>query len=131
MTQIPTILLCIAAGGAAGAVARFGLSLWVSRWAPMSFPWGTFIVNVTGCLFLGAVLRLLEGTGPASAWRAFLTVGLAGAFTTFSTFSHENVLLLQEREYVRAAAYMSGSVVVGICALLLGLAVAGLLVPRT
>lgn len=131
MTRIPVILLSIAAGGAAGALARYGLSLWVGRWAPASFPWGTFIVNVAGCLFLGMVLRLLEGAAVTSAWRAFLTVGVAGAFTTFSTFSQENVLLLQEREYVRAALYMSGSVILGIGALLLGLAVAGVLVQRT
>ena len=129
MTPIPKILFAIAAGGAVGALARFGLSAWIGRWAP-AFPWGTFVVNVTGCLFLGLVLRLLEGTGRATVWHAFLAVGVAGAFTTFSTFSHENVLLLQEREYVRAAVYMSGSVVLGICALLLGLALAGLLMPR-
>jgi CrcB protein len=87
-------------------------------------------VNVAGCLFLGVVLRLLEGTAPDSAWRAFLTVGVAGGFTTFSMFSHENVLLLQDREYGRALLYMSGSVVLGIGALLLGLALAGLIVQR-
>lgn len=130
MTPILKILFATAAGGAVGALARLGLSSWIGRWAP-GFPWGTFVVNVTGCLFLGVVLRLLEGPERATAWHAFLAVGVAGAFTTFSTFSHENVLMLQEREYVRAALYMSGSVVLGICALLLGLALAGLVVSRT
>lgn len=108
-----------------GALGRFGLSLWASRWAPPTFPWGTLIVNAAGCLFVGAMLRLLEGTVPGSAWRAFLVVGVAGGFTTFSTFSHENIVLLQERAYGRAALYMSGSVVLGICAVLLGMALAG------
>jgi fluoride exporter len=130
MTQIPKILLAIAAGGALGALGRSGLSVWVGRWAPPTFPWGTLIVNVTGSLFLGVVLRLLDGMAATSAWRAFLTVGVAGAFTTFSTFSLENVQLLQEREYGRAALYMSSSVVLGICALLLGLALADQLVQR-
>ncbi|HEX2168618.1 MAG TPA: fluoride efflux transporter CrcB [Longimicrobiales bacterium] len=131
MPQIAKVVMAVAAGGAVGALGRFGLSFWASRWAPPTFPWGTLIVNVAGCLFLGAMLRLLEGTVPGSAWRAFLIVGVAGGFTTFSTFSHENILLLQEREYGRAALYMSGSVVLGICALLLGIALAGQLAQRT
>lgn len=129
--MIPKILLAVAAGGALGALSRLGLTNWVSRWAPGEFPWGTFVVNVIGSLFLGVVLGLVDSTAPESSWRAFLTVGLAGAFTTFSTFSYESVLLIQDREYVRAALYTSGSVVVAISALLLGLALAGLVVQRS
>lgn len=120
----------MAAGGALGAVLRFVVTVWVNRYAPASFPWGTFVVNVAGCLFLGLVLRWLGDSALTSAWRAFLTVGIAGAFTTFSTFSHENLLLLQDREYVRAGLYMGGSVLVGILALMLGLALASLFLQR-
>jgi len=129
--MIPKILLAVAAGGALGALSRFGLTVWVSRWAPGAFPWATFVVNVIGSLFLGMVLGLMDSAAPVSLWRAFLTVGLAGAFTTFSAFSYESVVLIQDRAYVRAALYMSGSVVVAISALLLGLALAGLVVQRS
>lgn len=129
MTDLPRILLVTAAGGALGALSRFGLSAWVSRVLPPTFPWGTFVVNVTGCLFLGVVLRATEGVA-APAWRAFLTVGVAGAFTTFSTFSHENLLMLQQREYGRAVLYAGGSVLLGLVALLAGLALAGLWMQR-
>jgi CrcB protein len=129
MTDLPRILLVTAAGGALGALSLFGLSAWVSRLLPTTFPWGTFVVNVLGCLFLGVVLRWTEGLA-APLWRTFLTVGVAGAFTTFSTFSHENLLMLQQREYGRAALYTGGSAVLGIAALMLGLALAGLWLQR-
>lgn len=129
MTDFPRILLVTAAGGALGAVSRFALSTWVNRVLPPTFPWGTFVVNVVGCLFLGMVLRWMDGLA-APAWRAFLTVGVAGAFTTFSTFSYENLLMLQQREYGRAALYTGGSAVLGMGALMLGLALAGLWVQR-
>lgn len=128
--MIPRLVIAVAAGGAVGALARYGVSAWIGRSAPLSFPWGTFVVNVGGCLFLGVVLRLLEGTAPGGAWRIFLTVGVAGGFTTFSTFSHESVMLLQERAYGRAALYMSGSMMLGILALLAGLAIANELMRR-
>jgi fluoride exporter len=128
--MIARVLIAVAAGGAVGALARWGLSAWIGRWAPVSFPWATLAVNAAGCLFLGMVLRVVEGSAPGAAWRVFLTVGVAGGFTTFSTFSHESLLLLQERAYVRAALYMSGSMVLGICGLLLGLVIADELVRR-
>lgn len=131
MPDIAKMVLAVATGGALGALGRFGVSSWVSRWASPLYPWGTLLVNVAGCLFLGAVMRLLEDTASGPAWRAFLTVGLAGGFTTFSTFSYENVFLLQEREYGRAAIYMSGSVVLGICAFLAGMALAGQIAQRS
>jgi CrcB protein len=131
MPMIPKILIAVAAGGALGALARYGLTSWIYRWAPDSFPWGTFAVNMVGSLFLGIVLGLFDGAVPETPWRAFLTIGLAGAFTTFSTFSYENVLLLQDREYARAVLYMGGSVAGAVSALLLGLVVAGLLVQRS
>jgi len=128
--MIPRLVIAVAAGGAVGALARYGLSTWIGHSASLSFPWGTFLVNVVGCLFPGVVLRLLEGTVPGGTWRVFLTLGVAGGFTTFSTFGHESVMLLQERTYGRAALYMSGSMVLGILALLAGLAIANELLRR-
>lgn len=121
------LVLLIAAGGALGALARFGATAAIGRWAPETFPWGTFLVNVSGSLLLGVLVGLPASTGRL---HAFAAIGAAGAFTTFSTFSYESVLLLQAGSYGRAAVYMGGSVILATGALLLGLTVAGVLAQR-
>ena len=83
----------VAFGGALGAVSRYGVSIWVTRWSSSPFPWATLTVNVTGSFLLG----LLMGLGDEGRWlipptvRLFLGIGFLGAFTTFSTFSYETV----------------------------------------
>lgn len=124
------VAAAVAAGGAIGALGRYGLSFWISRWAAPGFPWGTFVVNVSGSLFLGVMLEVLEGVGTPSVWRAFAVVGVAGAFTTFSTFSHETMLLLAGREWGRAVLYTSGSILLGLLALILGMGLASFLPTR-
>lgn len=120
------IWLYIAAGGAVGAVARFGLTSWVQGRGGLHFPWGTLVVNLTGSLLIGAALRYF-GAMPASAEvRALITVGLLGSFTTFSTFSYETVVLLEEGAIARAAAYSLGSLLLGVVAVYAGMAAVGL-----
>ncbi|MGH2031972.1 fluoride efflux transporter FluC, partial [Acinetobacter baumannii] len=74
--------LLIALGGALGAIARYALGGWVQAGTASSFPWGTLAVNLSGCLFLGFVLRFLGITQGAPEWRALLAIGFAGAYTT-------------------------------------------------
>lgn len=110
----------VALGGAVGAAARYGITGWVHRWAPATFPWGTLAVNVTGSLLLGLAYRYLEATTVSPETRQFVTIGLLGAFTTFSTFSYEAMALLQDGEWPRALAYVLGSVLVGLAAVFVG-----------
>ena len=114
------IVLAIACGGALGAVARYALGGWVHTWAGSEFPWGTLLINVLGSLFLGVVVRLFEGLPADPAWRAFLAIGLAGGFTTFSTFGYETVTLLQDGRTVPAFSYMLASVLLGVTAVFAG-----------
>ena len=122
----PLVWLYVALGGAAGAAARFALSEWLSARAGGAFPWGTFVVNVSGCLALG----LLAGAFPgADAWRVrlLLGVGFCGGFTTFSTFGYETAVLLQTRAYAPAFAYVGGSMFCGLLAMFAGLWIGGAL----
>jgi fluoride exporter len=111
----------VALGGAAGAVARFALAEWIAARAHGAFPWGTFAVNVLGSLVLGAVLGAYPSSG-AWAVRALLAVGFCGAFTTFSTFGYELLVLLEARYYAAAAAYVGASLAAGLLAVFAGAA---------
>lgn len=118
-------LVLIALGGAIGAVARYGLSGLIQERAGF-FPLGTLVVNVLGSFLLGFAFRYLEAVVVHPELRLAVTVGLLGAFTTFSTFSYEAVGLVQDGDWGRAGAYVLGSVVLGLLAVLGGLAVANL-----
>jgi fluoride exporter len=102
--------LFIGIGGGIGALARFALGGWVTTWAGVGFPWGTFAVNVLGSAVLGLLNGVFPRLTPSVHWRAFLTVGLCGGFTTFSTFDYEMLVLLQQEQFLLAALY-SGSTV--------------------
>jgi CrcB protein len=115
------LLVFIALGGAVGAVARYGIGGWIHGLVGSSFPWGTFAVNLVGSFALGFAIRTLHASTVASEFRGFLTIGLFGAFTTFSTFSYEAVTLLQDGEWERASAYLFGSVAAGVAAVIAGL----------
>ena len=119
------MLAFVALGGAAGAVARFGVSGWVHGFSGAAFPWGTLTVNVAGAFALGLTLRLLQASVAGPETRAFLAVGFLGAFTTFSTFSWEAIALIQDGEWARASLYLGGSVVAGLAAVLAGIWLAG------
>ena len=117
------VWLGVAAGGAIGAMARHGVSRLALHHLGPSFPWGTLTANVAGSFIMGLVIAWLAVKEPASpALRAFLTVGLLGAFTTFSTFSLDAVTLYKDRTLMIAGAYVGASVILSIAGLLLGLA---------
>ena len=91
-------LFCIAAGGALGAVARYGLSPLVQNVTPGTFPLGTLCVNAVGSLLIGVFLAVSELTPVSPAVRLLFAVGFLGAFTTFSTYSMETLKLFRDKE---------------------------------
>lgn len=103
--------IAIAAGGALGALMRFGLANWVYAYTGRGFPYGTLVVNVLGCLLMGVLyVLLLERIAGEVTWRAFLLIGMLGAFTTFSTFSIETLNLLESGAHLRALSNVLASV---------------------
>lgn len=118
------VWLAVGAGGALGAMARHGVSRLSLHYLGPNFPWGTLTANVAGSFAMGLVIAWLARHEPQSAaLRAFLTVGLLGAFTTFSTFSLDVVTLYRDRTAMLAGAYLLASVILSIAGLLAGLAV--------
>ncbi len=106
-------LLAIAAGGAVGASLRWWLAGTVQRLAGGAFPWGTFAVNALGSFALGFLfVWLLERSSAGELARLFITVGMLGAFTTFSTYSLESVRLVQSGALLLAAGNVLGQVAV-------------------
>jgi CrcB protein len=110
-------------GGGAGAALRHGVNVAAARLFGTSFPFGTLTVNVLGSLIMGLMVAwfAFEGT-PSQHWRLFLTTGMLGGFTTFSTFSLDTALLYERGELGLAVVYVAASVVAGILGLFGGLA---------
>lgn len=121
--QRPDVLLAVAAGGALGAPARYAVGVLIPTPAH-GFPWSTFVINVTGALLLGLlVVLLLERFPPTRYARPFFGTGFLGAYTTFSTYMVETVLLARDGHVERATAYVLGSLVTGLFAAWLGTAI--------
>jgi fluoride exporter len=113
--------LAIGLAGALGALSRYGLDGLIARRAPGAFPWGTFVVNVSGSLLLGLAFTLLTERYRVDPWlRSGLTIGFLGAYTTFSTFSLETYRLLEDGAYGIAFANAAGSLAAGLLALYVG-----------
>lgn len=121
-------ILAIAVGGALGSIARFGLSVWIHSWAGRDFPYGTFIVNVSGCIAIGFLFVLFtEGLSNNTVLRAAVLIGVLGGYTTFSTFSIEAFNLIEQGEALKALTYVLSSVVVGLLGTWLGIWIGRLL----
>ncbi len=115
----------VAAGGAAGAAMRYLVMIAAAHLWGITFPWGTLTVNVVGSFILGALVEVMALTWSVSEGvRAFLVVGMLGAFTTFSTFSLDVVTLYERGEWGLAIAYVLASVILSVAALFAGLALA-------
>ena len=109
-------------GGGLGAALRHGVNRTALALFGSSMPWGTLFVNVSGGLMMGiaAQLFLMRGGG-SHEMRLFLTTGFLGGFTTFSAFSLDTVMLWQRGDHIMLALYVTGSVILSVGALLLGM----------
>jgi len=111
----------LALGGAIGAIARYQVAAMVQARVPVGFPYGTFVVNVSGCLIMGFVTPLLtERLGVHPNWRYLIPIGFVGAYTTFSTFELETFRAVSEGAWPFAAANVIGSCAAGYLALWAG-----------
>jgi CrcB protein len=113
--------LLAALGGALGALARWAVTTALPH-TPGAWPWATLVVNLTGCLAIGALLAVLLARFPSSPWlRPFLAVGVLGGYTTYSTFAVDVVQLARSDRGLLAVAYVLASVLGGLLAVILGL----------
>ena len=115
----------VAVGSAIGGCARYGVGLAIARRSASLFPWGTFLVNVTGCFAIGLFMAVAaERLALDPRWRLFIAIGVCGGYTTFSSFAYETTKLVEGREYAFAAANVVGSSLAGLAAVWLGTAIA-------
>jgi fluoride exporter len=115
----------VAIGAALGGAARYYLASAIQQRVGPTFPWGTLVINVSGSLLLGVLMRYALATPSVSAeLRAFLTTGFCGGYTTFSTYSYETATLLEDGQYGRAGTYALASVVLALVATFAGFVLA-------
>ena len=114
--------LIVFLGGGLGAALRHGVNLLSSRVLGAAFPYATAFENVTGSLTMGLIAGYFafRAGGISTHWQLFLTTGILGGYTTFSTFAQESFTLLESRDVGVALAYTAGSVVAGILAVYAG-----------
>lgn len=118
------VALVIAAGGAIGGGARWLLNEAIPP-VEGSFPWATFVENVTGCLVLGVLIVFLLDVWPPHRYaRPFLAIGILGGYTTFSAYTAETLALLRAGQVPIALAYLFGTVAVGLVATWAGISIA-------
>lgn len=121
MKQVWIIFL----GGGIGSVARFLVNRWLTGRVTSVLPYGTFLVNMTGCFLIGFLVFALGKLGDQSLnWRLFLVTGICGGYTTFSSFSFENVQLISDHQIVTMLLYAFGSIALGFLATYLGILLA-------
>lgn len=124
------ILLFIGSGSFLGGITRYLLSRSIQNTVITSFPLGTFWVNITGCFLIGLIYGLSDrGTPISNELRLFLAVGFCGGFTTFSTFSNENLALLRDGSILYFSLYAGLSVFLGLLATFGGHALTKIIVP--
>jgi fluoride exporter len=118
--------LVVAVGSAAGGCARYALGSWIASRAGASFPWGTLVVNVTGCFVVGLFLTTAaDRLALDPRWRLLVVTGFCSGYTTFSTLAYDTSKLLEARSAAFATANVVGSFAAGLVALRLGAALGG------
>lgn len=115
-------VLLVGLGGGIGSVFRYLVTDLISRYWPNQFPYGTFLVNITGCLLIGLLIGVMYKTPNANdSMKLLLVTGFCGGYTTFSAFSLENINLIQSGNLSTALLYIGGSLIAGLLAVVLGL----------
>jgi CrcB protein len=120
--------IAISLGAVAGALSRYYITLWFANRFGTAFPYGTFFINITGCLAMGFFITLAferVATIPSEV-RLMVATGFLGAYTTFSTYGLETNVLWRDRSYSIAAFYWAGSAILGVIAVQLGIILARL-----
>ncbi|MEG4319213.1 MULTISPECIES: fluoride efflux transporter CrcB [unclassified Microcoleus] len=114
--------IAISLGAVAGALSRYYITLWFANRFGTAFPYGTFFINITGCLAMGFFITLVFERVPAvpSEVRLMVATGFLGAYTTFSTYGLDTNVLLRDRFYSLATFYWAGSAIIGVIAVQLG-----------
>lgn len=117
-------ILIIWLGGGLGSVFRYLVQLGVSKLITVTFPVGTFLVNITGCFVIGLLYALANKYVVITMeWRLFLITGLCGGYTTFSSFSYESISLFRQGNYTYLAFYVGLSVVLGLLSTIAGMSI--------
>lgn len=112
------MVFSVAAGGALGSVARYLTMILIGQWFGTGFPYGTLVVNILGSFVMGVLVELGALVWSTSLeMRAFLTVGILGGFTTFSTFSLDVVVLVERHDLAGAVIYVTASVLLSVAGL--------------
>lgn len=116
-------IVLVGTGGALGAISRYAVAVGTQGWtAHTAFPWGTFLVNLIGCLLIGILSNLeIAHNVLTEELRLLFLVGFVGAFTTFSTFTFDYWALAESGEFVRSGLYVLASLCGGFFAFTLGL----------
>jgi len=118
----PQLMVAVACGGALGSLSRYVVGVIAGRLLGSAFPWGTLFINIVGSFAIGVLVEIFALRWSASEFtRVFLTIGICGGFTTFSTFSLDTFLLLERGDYAAVGAYAVGSVVLAVGGLFAGL----------
>jgi CrcB protein len=104
-----TTALLIGLGAFFGAMARYGIGTWIGGATGHGFPWATFLINVSGSFLLGLLMRVMRGTDSSFDLRAMLSTGLCGGYTTFSTFSYDVIVLMENGHRSTALIYAAAS----------------------
>jgi len=108
-------LALIAIFGAIGTLLRYGIQVFTQVQTGSTFPWGTLLINVTGCFLLGLIGQMtLNRMVISPDWRMAITVGFFGGYTTFSSFGWETAKMLESGEWLPATGYVAASVVIGL-----------------
>jgi fluoride exporter len=115
----------IAVGGALGALARYGVGVFVTGRMGTKFPYGTFVINMTACVIIGfSITFLSRRAGLNPAWRYLVPVGFVGAYSTFSTYEWETLSTLRSGAFSLAALYAFSSLILGLVAVWCGILLA-------
>jgi|ERR1700681_1911273 CrcB protein len=116
-------LLFVGIGGGLGSILRYVISVFIGKHIPVVFPFGTLLVNISGCFLIGVFYSLAaRHSGFNPEWRLFLITGICGGYTTFSTFSYDGLILLRQGSSFSFILYMLGSVLIGLLATFAGVA---------
>lgn len=114
-------LFIVGLGSFFGGGLRYYISTLMRNCCNQVFPWGTLMVNLIGCFIFGVLFAVFHKSGTTnSPWYLFLTTGLCGGFTTFSTFANESIQMLQGGEFISFAYYVAASIILGFALITFG-----------